>query len=124
MSQRILVVFDVSSRDTFNQTRVWIDSIRDSSADSNPIDVILGGTKCDLERAVTREEAEALAQQFQLPYFETSAKESTNVGEAFQELATMALKRRLAAGGKFDPTPRTNVIVTGAGQKKEGDCKC
>jgi small GTP-binding protein len=120
----ILVVFDVSRRDTFNQTRVWIDSIRDSSADSNPIDVIIVGNKCDLERAVTRDEAEGLAQQFQLPYFETSAKESVNVDQAFQSLATMALKRRLGPGGKFDPTPGPKIIVTADGQKKEGGCKC
>jgi small GTP-binding protein len=120
----ILVVFDVSRRDTFNQTRVWIDSIRDSSADSNPIDVILVGNKCDLERAVSRDEAEALAAQFQLSYFETSAKEATNVDAAFHSLAQMALKRRLALGGKFDAAPRQNVIVTGGGAKKGEGCKC
>jgi small GTP-binding protein len=119
----ILVVFDISRRDTFNQTRVWIDSIRDSSADSNPIDVILVGNKCDLERAVTREEAQALADQFQLSYFETSAKESTNVEAAFQSLATLALRRRLAVGGKFAPSVSPNVIVGGNSQKKDG-CSC
>jgi small GTP-binding protein len=120
----ILVVFDVSRRDTFNQTRVWIDSIRDSSADSNPIDVILVGNKCDLERTVTREEAHALADQFQLKYFETSAKESTNVDAAFQELAEMALQRRLAAGGKFASGPRSSVIVDGSATGHESGCKC
>jgi small GTP-binding protein len=120
----ILVVYDVSRRDTFNQTRVWIDSIRDSSADSNPIDVILVGNKCDLDRTVTREEAESLAQQFQLPYFETSAKDATNVGEAFQALAAMALKRRLAIGGKFDNAQRQNVIVTAGGGGKTSGCAC
>jgi small GTP-binding protein len=120
----ILVVFDVSRVDTFNQTRVWIDSIRDSSADSNPIDVILVGNKCDLERAVTREEALALADQFQLKYFETSAKESTNVDLAFQSLAALALQRRLAAGGKFAATARSTVIVEGNGKTKDGGCNC
>jgi small GTP-binding protein len=119
----ILVVFDISRRDTFNQTKVWIDSIRDSSGDANPIDVILIGNKCDLERQVPRDEAEALAKQFQIEYFETSAKESTNVETAFRTLATMALRRRLAVGGRFASTPRSNVVVEGPGKKiHDGDC--
>jgi small GTP-binding protein len=121
----ILVVFDISRRDTFNQTKVWIDSIRDSSADSNPIDVILIGNKCDLERAVTREEAEALAEQFQLRYFETSAKESTNVTEAFQTLAELALRRRLTSGGKFaQPQRNGSVVVEPEKRPSEDACKC
>jgi small GTP-binding protein len=119
----ILVVFDVSRRETFNQTRMWIDSIRESSADSNPIDVILVGNKCDLERCVTTEEAEDLAKQFQIPYYETSAKDATNVDTAFTSLAAAALKRRQAQGGKLGSGPRPQVTVeTGGGQ---GDsCQC
>jgi small GTP-binding protein len=119
----ILVVFDVSRRDTFNQTKVWIDSIRDSSVDTNPIDVILVGNKCDLERAVSREEAESLAKQFQINYYETSAKESVNVETAFVALSTMALRRRLQVGGKFANGNHTNIIVGGTSQTpKESGC--
>jgi small GTP-binding protein len=120
----ILVVFDISRRDTFNQTKVWIDSIRDSSADSTPIDVILVGNKCDLERAVSREEGEALAREFQLSYFETSAKEAVNVENAFVSLATMALKRRLQVGGKFSNTPGNNQVVVDGGPRTKGGEKC
>jgi small GTP-binding protein len=120
----ILVVFDVSRRDTFNQTKMWIDSIRDSTTDSNPIDVILVGNKCDLERCVTREDGEELAKQFQIPYFETSAKDATNVEEAFKTLASVALKRRLSQGGKLGANQKTQVTVeAGSGQKGDG-CGC
>jgi small GTP-binding protein len=119
----ILVVFDISRRDTFNQTKVWIDSIRDGSGDANPIDVILVGNKCDLDRAVTREEAESLAKQFQINYYETSAKEAVNVETAFLALATMALRRRFQVGGKFANTPRANVVVDDTRKTdKEGGC--
>jgi small GTP-binding protein len=120
----ILVVFDVSRRDTFNQTRMWIDSIRDSSADSNPIDVILVGNKCDLERCVTAEEAEDLAKQFQIPYYETSAKDATNVDSAFTALATSALKRRQAQGGKLAAGQRPQVTVEAGGSQAGGGCPC
>lgn len=114
----ILVVFDISRRDTFNQTRMWIDSIKDASTDS--IDVILIGNKCDLERAVTREEAEDLAAQYKIRYFETSAKDNTNVAEAFQYLATEAYHRRNS--GKIQkPTASGSVKVDQS--KKQSDDK-
>jgi small GTP-binding protein len=119
----ILVVFDVSRRDTFDQTRMWIDSIRDSSADSNPIDVILVGNKCDLERVVTTEEGNELAKSYQIPYFETSAKDAINVDAAFQALATAALKRRQALGGKMAVGQRPQVTVeAGSSQGGGGGC--
>ena len=40
----ILVLFDLSKRDTFNYTRMWIDSIREDSSDPN---MILVGNKTD-----------------------------------------------------------------------------
>jgi hypothetical protein len=79
-----------------------------------------------LERAIARDEAQpqALAAQLQISYFETSAKEATNVDAAFQSLAQIALQRRLALGRKFDAAPRQNVIVTAAGTKRGEGCKC
>jgi small GTP-binding protein len=120
----ILVVFDISRADTFNQTKVWMDSIREGSGDSAPIDVILVGNKCDLERAVSREEAEAIAREFQIPYFETSAKHATNVDAAFQSLAEAALTRRMQMSGKFANTPKTQVVVDGGGRGKGDGGRC
>lgn len=85
-SHGILVVFDISRRDTFNQTRMWIDSIQD--AKNNHARIILIGNKCDLERDVTKEEAENLASQYKIRYIETSVKDNINVEEAFRLLAT------------------------------------
>jgi GTPase SAR1 family protein len=103
---------------------MWIDSIRDSSIDSNPIDVILVGNKCDLERLVTKEEAEDLAKQFQIPYYETSAKDATNVEAAFMALATAAFKRKQSMGGKLAAGQRPQVTVETGGGQTGGDCGC
>lgn len=89
----VLVVFDVSRRDTFNLTKFWLDSIRDSADVLSPtVDVVLIGNKCDLERFVSEDEAEELASQYKIRYFETSAKDNTNVSEAFNYLATLAYR--------------------------------
>ena len=49
---------------------------------------VLCGNKCDLEfeRAVSQGEAAAYAKQEGIPFFETSAKDGTNVAEAIEEL--------------------------------------
>ena len=88
----ILAIFDLSNRDTFTQMRCWIDSIKSNSGD--PIDIVLLGNKSDLERAVDREEAEELAAQYQIKYFETSALYENNIDKVLTYLATEAYHRR------------------------------
>ena len=56
----ILIVFDISRRDTFNQITEWINSIKEVD---QTIDLIIVGNKCDLEREVTKEEDEEFANQ-------------------------------------------------------------
>ena len=116
----ILVVFDISRRETFNQTKMWIDSIKDSS-ESSPIDVILVGNKSDLDRAVRKDEAEELATQYSVQYYETSAKDNTNVDDAFFELAKLALKRRMN-GGARGGRPANEVKVTDSKNKEKKGC--
>ena len=116
----ILVVFDISRRDTFNQTRMWIDSIKDASSDS--IDVILIGNKCDLERAVERDEAEELAAQYKIKYFETSAKDNTNVEEAFKYLATEAYHRRNSGNIQKPAKSEAFKVDNNKNQKNNDSC--
>ena len=58
-------------------------------ADLDSLVIMMIGNKCDLveEREVSREEAEQLAKQLGLKYFETSAKSGSNVEAIFEELA-------------------------------------
>nr|AFZ78867.1 Ras-related protein [Coptotermes formosanus] len=92
-SNGILIVFDLTNRETFNQVKVWLQSIHDVSVDA--VDVILCGNKVDLERAVSREEVEEFASLSSVPYFETSCKLNTGINEMFMELATRALRRKI-----------------------------
>ena len=62
-----------------------------------PVELALIGCKCDLaaeKRQVTRLEAEKLAGEKGLPYFEASAKTNQNVAEAFEDLAARVLRRK------------------------------
>ena len=82
-AQGIIIVYDVTDRDTFENVRTWIQEIEKYSKPG--VCKVLVGNKCDLEslRQVPKEEAEEFANQFGMPFIETSAKASLNVDEAF-----------------------------------------
>jgi len=75
-----LLCFDLSNRNTFEEISNWIDEIRKN----NPFCfIILVGTKLDLPRQVTEKEAQKMADNLELPYFETSSKQMIAVEEPF-----------------------------------------
>ncbi|OHT10875.1 Ras-like GTP-binding protein RYL1 [Tritrichomonas foetus] len=119
----ILVIFDVSSRDSFNQVRNWMRSIQESMTE--PVEIALVGNKCDLERFVTQEEAQSLAEEYNVPYFETSALSGYNVESTFIQIAARVKRQRDISGntGGGAASPRKVDIKRGDGQKKEkNDC--
>ncbi|UCE14185.1 MAG: GTP-binding protein [Candidatus Heimdallarchaeota archaeon] len=85
-----LIVFDLQNRGSFFDVKHWIRELRRHSS-KTPF--ILVGNKTDLhKREVTKEEATRLAQEFSVPYFETSALHGDNVEELFQMATRMALQ--------------------------------
>ena len=82
-----LVVYDISSRDSFNNVSTWIDDCKNQSPKT--IFMVLVGNKSDLSdrRQVNTEEGQELAEKYGMLFFETSAKNGTNVEEIFQESA-------------------------------------
>ena len=80
-AQGVLICYDVTNRESFENVKNWIDSI-DNHAKPN-IQKVLIGNKIDLidDRKITKEEAQNLADEHNIPYFETSAKLDKNVSE-------------------------------------------
>ena len=81
-----LLVYDITKLHTFQSIEKWLQELKDY-ADSNIV-VMLVGNKTDLNnlRAVKVEEAQALAEKNELAFIETSALDSTNVVEAFEQI--------------------------------------
>ena len=87
-SQGIIVVFDVTSKKSFNNVLRWLEQINEKT---NNVVIVLFGNKCDMEeRKVSREDAEKLAKEHNLSYFETSAKTKMNIYEGFSKVANEA----------------------------------
>ena len=83
----VLLVYDVTNRNTFNNIKLWLEDINKYS--NNPINsIILVGNKIDLEnREITYIEGEALANEYNLLFIETSAKVFINIDLVFQKLS-------------------------------------
>mmetsp|Transcript_12949 Transcript_12949/g.34554 ORF Transcript_12949/g.34554 Transcript_12949/m.34554 type:complete len:202 (+) Transcript_12949:70-675(+) len=109
-----IVVYDITSRDTFNRAKNWVNELQ---RQGNPnIVIALAGNKADLssKRKVEPEEAEAYANDNGIFFMETSAKAATNVNELFVEIA-----RKLP---KSTPPPRpgggSNIVIQPQSENK------
>lgn len=102
-AQGILLVYDVTDRNSFSSIRNWVSQIQ-MHADVN-VNKILIGNKCDMEdqRAVSKEEGMALAKEYSVHFFETSAKQDKDVEKAFLTIATDVKNRLLVDGGAGAP---------------------
>merc|ERR1712216_960293 len=74
----IIVVYDVTDMDSFNNVKQWLDKI-DLTA----------------KKQVDTQTAKAFADEIGIPFLETSAKNSTNVEQAFMTMAG-EIKKRMA----------------------------
>lgn len=81
----VLLVYDISTRKSFDDITMWLENIRKHC--HQDINAVLVGNKCDLkDRQVPSAEAEKLADELHMPYFETSATENIHVHRAYLEL--------------------------------------
>ncbi len=82
-AQGILLVYDVTNRESFNNIRKWINDI-ESYADPQ-VKIILIGNKSDHKhRSVSQEEGQELAQDLSIPFIEVSSQSGNNIDQAFE----------------------------------------
>jgi len=122
-SDGIFIVYDITDPVSFNNLRVWLNEI-DRYMGKGGYKVLLVGNKADQvsSRAVQTAEAEEYASQLGCEFFETSAKENSNVEEIFEALS------RSLKGAKIKETvqgvsPPGSSINLGASRKvNENPC--
>mmetsp|Transcript_17231 Transcript_17231/g.18700 ORF Transcript_17231/g.18700 Transcript_17231/m.18700 type:complete len:121 (+) Transcript_17231:431-793(+) len=79
----ILIVFDITRAYSLNDVKYWLSEITKYAHEN--VNKLLVGNKFDLDsqRVVTFEQGQEFAKSMGMEYIETSAKNSTNVDEAF-----------------------------------------
>ena len=92
----ILLGFDLTNKDTFDKVNYWIGQIEENKNKDYPISLVLFGNKCDKKEqiVVNDDDIESLKRQYNLEFFATSAKDGTNVQEAFEYLIKKTLKAK------------------------------
>ena len=82
-----LIVYDITNRNSFENVENWMTDLK-TSADQK-VSILLIGNKNDLEeeREVKIEEGEKRAQEYDIAFLETSAKNGNNINELFIEIS-------------------------------------
>ena len=93
MADGILLLFDVTNEETFNNNRKWVKDIKDSlninseDREDSEIPLYLIGNNIDLPgRVVSKEQAEEQAKSFGMKYFEVSCKINMNIPEVMARM--------------------------------------
>ncbi|KAH9619453.1 hypothetical protein KSS87_008749 [Heliosperma pusillum] len=117
----IIVVYDVTDMESFNNVKQWLNEIDRYASDN--VNKLLVGNKCDLasNRAVPYETAKAFADEIGIPFMETSAKDATNVEQAFMAM-TGSIKNRMASQPMNNARPPTVQIRGQPVAQKSGCC--
>ncbi|KIZ04973.1 small rab-related GTPase [Monoraphidium neglectum] len=126
----ILLVYDVTDEASFNNIRNWMRNIEQHASDT--VNKILVGNKSDMadeRRAVPYARGKALADEYGIAFFETSAKDNSNVEEAFTSIARDVMQRLQQeqadqqAASALSPINLTSQLDRAKQRKKKGCCE-
>ncbi|XP_026474004.1 ras-related protein Rab-3-like, partial [Ctenocephalides felis] len=98
-----ILMYDITNEESFNSVQDWVTQIKTYSWDN--AQVILVGNKCDMEdeRVISYERGKQLAEQLNVQFFETSAKENINVKNVFERLVDIICDK-MSESLDSDPT--------------------
>jgi GTPase SAR1 family protein len=112
-----IVVYDITSRESFNNLPRWIQDAREQA--SKDVTIAVVGNKRDLaanERAVPMLDASRFCQERDLLFMETSALTGEAVVDVFDLLTRRIIEK--IQSGQIDPKSVANGILTGDKQGK------
>jgi Ras-related protein Rab-8A len=120
-----VLCYDISNRPSFDHVIGWMRDIKTRAPPD--CDIVLCGNKSDLDndRVVTYDEGKALAEEYGVQFFETSALTGNNVEAMFVALATTIKHKRIddledsgasvAGSSVMDKSTMNKTINLGAG---------
>ena len=112
-SHGILLLYDITKENSFENIREWVQNIREEVYEKAIIFLI--GNKIDKknERKITTEQGQKLADEYNLPFFEASAKSGENVEEIFKNLykkiSEVYVDMQKEKGGKLNPNSKKRI---------------
>jgi len=116
------VVYDITDQVSFNNVKQWLQEI-DRYACEN-VNKLLVGNKSDLtnKRVVDHNTAKEFADSLGIPFLETSAKNATNVEQAFMTMAG-EIKNRMVTSNPTGSNKTPGLVKPGKPvPKQDGGC--
>lgn len=111
--EAVVLCISVTSRSSFEEIGYIVEQINRVKDDA-PWAGIIAATKCDVdesERVVSIDEIRDLANEYKMPFFETSAKTRSKVEDMFYEAA----RRTVALPGRQRDRVEIRVVLVGSG---------
>jgi len=110
-------VYDVTDSDTFTNVKQWLQEIDRYAVEG--VNKLLVGNKSDLvaKKIVTYESAKGFADELGIPFLETSARNSTNVEQAFLTMSKQIKDRMGSTSMATGPGGKST--IKGLGQNVE-----
>ena len=105
-----VLCYDVTDEKSFDNLKTWRDEFLVQSSPKNPesFPFVVLGNKIDLYEgsvdALKKKAEQWCAENFNIPFYETSAKDAVNVDTAFQYIAEAALSMKSIDPVPVDPT--------------------
>ena len=116
----IIMVYDVTSQDSFTHVNDWLNEVN-RYASEGTCKLLVGNKSDRTDKVVQFETAKAFADSLSIPFLETSAKNASNVEQAFLTMASELIAIRDRVG---DPGRPTGETLTGGLQKGRGKKGC
>ncbi len=96
------MTYDITDENSFKNIKNWIKQIEQNA--QNNVCKVLVGNKCDMDqRKISFEQGAQLAKDYNMKFFETSAKTSYNVNEVFTFLTREILNDNEAKTSSSGP---------------------
>ncbi|KAI8987357.1 ras family-domain-containing protein [Mycotypha africana] len=117
-----VVVYDITSRASFQNTSKWIEDVR--AERGSEVIIVLVGNKTDLndKREITVEEGEKRANECKVMFIETSAKAGHNVKTLFRRIAQALPGMDNNSDGKEQSMQK--VDLNASENKETSSCAC
>jgi Ras-related protein Rab-1A len=119
----IIVVYDTTDVDTFSNVKTWFSEIERYASEG--VNKLLVGNKSDMvsKRAIEYAVAKEFADGAGVPFLETSAKNATNVEQAFLTMAKQ-IKDRVGAAASQNKAPAGVSLASGERLQQGGGGGC
>ncbi|KAK7160450.1 hypothetical protein R3I93_008180 [Phoxinus phoxinus] len=111
----VVVVYDITSEQTFTAVRHWLTSVQEGAGEDIPIMLLGNKTDLDGQRVIPLGTGEKLAKDFQLIFYECSAFSSHNVTESMIHMARVLKEQE-------DREKEKTVSLVDSAAKKKSCC--